>query len=43
MAPKVQKEPSWIWGLAKGLGANKYTNNLFTWGWLELQKNSNIG
>ena len=37
MAPKAQKEPFIDWG------ANKYTNNLFTWGWLELQKNSNIG
>ena len=25
MAPKAQKEPSWIGGATKGLGANKYT------------------
>ena len=45
MAPKAQKEPSWTGGggSTKGLGANEYTNNEFTWGRLELQKNSNIG
>ena len=26
MAPKAQKEPSWIGGPTKGLGANEYTN-----------------
>jgi hypothetical protein len=38
MAPKAQKEPSWIEEPTKGLGANEYTNNLFTWGRLEFQK-----
>ena len=26
MAPKAQKEPSWIGGATKSLGVNKYTN-----------------
>ena len=26
MAPKAQKEPSWIGGPTKGLGVNEYTN-----------------
>ena len=44
MAPKAQKEPSWIAGPTKGLGTNKYIIiNEYTKGWLELQMNSNIG
>jgi hypothetical protein len=43
MAPKAQKEPSWIGGPTEGFESNQYINNWFTWGQLELQKNSNIG